>query len=136
MTLKVIRFDALAGCVEVDAGGVMHSIVVPKQGGRYISPEALLQYIHLMVTPAPVIEIEGAAEIHALCEQRSPELSSYRELRKASYPDIGEYMDAVVKGDGDAIERYRQQCLEVKAMYPKPEPVLVSDEVLASRREL
>jgi hypothetical protein len=38
-----------------------------------------------------------------------------------SYPEIGEFIDAYIKGDEQAMEEYKQKCLEVKAKFPKPE---------------
>ena len=38
-----------------------------------------------------------------------------------SYPELGEFVDAWVKNDQEALEEYRQKCLDVKAKYPKPE---------------
>jgi len=46
-------------------------------------------------------------------------LDWYRK-RIYSYPDMGDFIDAYVKGDQTAIEEYRQKCLAVKAKYPKP----------------
>ena len=50
-------------------------------------------------------------------EQVAP---SYAELRAAAYPPMADYLDAVVKGDQDGIERYISECLAVKEKYPKP----------------
>ena len=43
----------------------------------------------------------------------------YVELRQAEYPPIEDYLDAVVKGDIEAEEEYKQKCLAVKTKYPK-----------------
>lgn len=43
----------------------------------------------------------------------------YKELRKAEYPPMEEYIDAVVKGDTVAINEYISKCLEIKVKYPK-----------------
>ena len=45
--------------------------------------------------------------------------SLYKELRTAEYPPIEDYLDAVVKGDIEAQERYIARCLDIKALYPK-----------------
>jgi hypothetical protein len=39
--------------------------------------------------------------------------------RRASYPPIEDYLDAVVKGDQAQIDAYVAACLAVKAKYPK-----------------
>lgn len=44
----------------------------------------------------------------------------YYRKRIYSYPEIGQFLDAWVKGDNNALEEYRQACLAVKAKYPKP----------------
>jgi hypothetical protein len=46
-------------------------------------------------------------------------LINYKELRAAEYPPITEYLDGVVKGDQDQINKYIADCLAVKAKYPK-----------------
>ena len=43
----------------------------------------------------------------------------YIQLRKAEYPPIEEYLDAVVKGDEEQKQKYIEDCLAVKAKYPK-----------------
>lgn len=44
---------------------------------------------------------------------------NYALLRQAEYPPIEEYVDAVVKGDEEAIESYKSKCLNVKERFPK-----------------
>lgn len=44
---------------------------------------------------------------------------NYALLRKAEYPSVEEYMDALVKGDEEAMEVYKDKCLSVKVKYPK-----------------
>lgn len=41
------------------------------------------------------------------------------DLRVKAYPPIGDYLDMVVKGDEKAIDKYKLNCLGVKAKYPK-----------------
>ena len=45
----------------------------------------------------------------------------YYRNRLYHYPEIGEFLDAWVKNDQEALEKYRQKCLEVKTKFPKPE---------------
>lgn len=45
----------------------------------------------------------------------------YVRQRIFGYPEIGEFLDAWVKGDESALEEYRQKCLAVKTKFPKPE---------------
>jgi hypothetical protein len=46
--------------------------------------------------------------------------SDYVRQRVSAYPNLGEFVDAWVKNDQEALEEYRQKCLAVKAKYPKP----------------
>jgi hypothetical protein len=54
---------------------------------------------------------------------REAEIASmdYVRQRVTAYPELGQFVDAWVKGDEAALEEYRQACLAVKAKYPKPE---------------
>jgi hypothetical protein len=45
---------------------------------------------------------------------------TYADKRKAEYPPMEDYLDAVVKGDQEAIDAYIAACQAVKAKYPKP----------------
>lgn len=40
-------------------------------------------------------------------------------LRKESYPPMADYLDAIVKNDNDQMQKYLNDCLAVKAKYPK-----------------
>jgi hypothetical protein len=53
---------------------------------------------------------------------RESEIASmdYVRQRLTAYPELGQFVDAWVKGDEAALEEYRQACLDVKAKYPKP----------------
>ena len=46
-------------------------------------------------------------------------LDNYQLLRQPLYPNMAEYIDAVVKGDFEAQDKYIAKCLDVKALYPK-----------------
>jgi len=52
---------------------------------------------------------------------REWERAEYQRKRKAEYPPMEDYLDAVVKGDTAQLQRYTDACLAVKAKYPKPE---------------
>lgn len=62
---------------------------------------------------------EVLAEVVRLQEEASR--TAYREHRAREYPPMEDYLDAVVKGDQEQIDRYIAACLAVKAKYPKPE---------------
>jgi hypothetical protein len=44
---------------------------------------------------------------------------NYQRKRAKEYPDLKEYLDAIVKGDDAQIQKYINDCLAVKAKYPK-----------------
>lgn len=44
---------------------------------------------------------------------------TYAEKRRAEYPPMADYLDAVVKGDVVGQQAYIDACLAVKAKYPK-----------------
>jgi len=45
--------------------------------------------------------------------------NEYKRQRANEYPDFIEYLDGVVKGDDAQIQKYINDCLAVKAKYPK-----------------
>ena len=136
-------FDDATGQLQVTLHGFgSFSIDVPIEGGKYISGDALINYVSGLVPTWQLERIEqvnakpsGVDEVHAMCKGK-PEypVPTYIELRAVNYPPVNEFIDGMVKGDSDQMQRYIDRCLEVKAMFPKPAPV--SDEVLKARREL
>lgn len=56
-------------------------------------------------------------------EEKIYELT-YDQLRQREYPPMSDYLDGIVKGDQDQINKYIQDCLLVKQKYPKPEVIL------------
>lgn len=44
---------------------------------------------------------------------------AYKYARAKEYPPITDYLDGVVKGDQEQIDKYIADCLAVKAKYPK-----------------
>lgn len=62
---------------------------------------------------------EVLAEVERL--KLEQQLTEYQRLRAKEYPPVTDYLDAVVKGDQEQIDRYIAACLAVKAKYPKPE---------------
>ena len=47
-------------------------------------------------------------------------LEQCHKARKAEYPPIEDYLDAVVKGDEQQKADYVAKCLAIKAKFPKP----------------
>ena len=59
-----------------------------------------------------------------LAEGNTPEpyiepVPTYQELRASAYPPAADYLDAIVKGDTAQAQAYIDECLAVKAKYPK-----------------
>jgi len=52
-------------------------------------------------------------------EQAERAKVQYKRDRKAEYPDFREYLDGIVKGDEAQQQKYINDCLAVKAKYPK-----------------
>jgi len=72
----------------------------------------------------PGLTLIPDTEKEDLVQKKAKELfdkEDYYRKRLYSYPEIGEFLDAWVKGDENALEEYKRKCLEVKAKYPKPE---------------
>lgn len=59
------------------------------------------------------------AEVYRL--NREWDKAEYQRKRKAEYPPIEDYLDAIVKGDAAQLQQYTDACLAVKAKYPKSE---------------
>ena len=62
---------------------------------------------------------EQADELIATRTQATFNALDYAAKRRAEYPPITDYLDAVVKGDQAAIAAYIAACQAVKAKYPK-----------------
>lgn len=45
--------------------------------------------------------------------------TQYKRDRVKEYPDFREYLDGIVKGDNAQVQKYINDCLAVKAKYPK-----------------
>lgn len=51
--------------------------------------------------------------------KKAADLKNIQGFRKNEYPPMANFLDAWVKQDQQALESYRQQCLDVKTKYPK-----------------
>jgi hypothetical protein len=67
-----------------------------------------------------LLKADYTIEIIDLDEDYDWLLSECHRKRKAEYPDSGEFLDAIVKGDEEQKQMYIDKCLEVKRKYPKP----------------
>jgi hypothetical protein len=46
--------------------------------------------------------------------------TAYQLQRAAEYPSMSDYIDGIVKGDTAQVQAYIDECLAIKAKYPKP----------------
>jgi hypothetical protein len=44
---------------------------------------------------------------------------AYKEQRVSAYPPMTDYLDGIVKADNAQVQKYIDDCLAVKAKYPK-----------------
>lgn len=51
--------------------------------------------------------------------QAEYDAQAYSRARALEYPDYRDYLDAIVKGDDAQKQKYINDCLAVKAKYPK-----------------
>jgi hypothetical protein len=66
--------------------------------------------------PKPTMAQLDAFEAQATEVER---LNLVKSNRANEYPDFKEYLDGIVKGDDAQIQKYINDCLAVKAKYPK-----------------
>ena len=66
--------------------------------------------------PKPTMAQLDAFEVQATEVER---LNLIKANRANEYPDFKEYLDGIVKGDDAQIQKYINDCLAVKAKYPK-----------------
>jgi hypothetical protein len=66
--------------------------------------------------PKPTLEQLDALESQANEVER---LNLVKANRAKEYPDFREYLDGIVKGDDAQIQKYINDCLAIKAKYPK-----------------
>ena len=61
------------------------------------------------------------AQLNALESQANEveRLNLVKANRANEYPDFKEYLDGIVKGDNAQVQKYINDCLAVKAKYPK-----------------
>jgi len=65
----------------------------------------------------PTLKTGEALTIEATMPPPKP--PTYQQLRASAYPSAADYLDAIVKGDTAQAQAYIDECLAVKAKYPK-----------------
>ena len=63
------------------------------------------------LTPAEIAEGEA--------RKAAEQVGLYKRLRAAAYPDYRDYLDGIVKGDAAQVQKYVDDCMAVKARFPK-----------------
>jgi len=63
--------------------------------------------------------VEKNRREEAKLETTEYESNKYQRDRANEYPDFKDYLDGIVKGDQQQIDKYIADCLAVKAKYPK-----------------
>lgn len=62
---------------------------------------------------------EELVEINATTAAAWVDPNAYKQQREAEYPPHADYLDGIVKGDDAQVQKYIDDCLAVKAKYPK-----------------
>jgi len=91
------------------------SVLNLKYGIKTIMVDGILKNLDGSSVTLPIDIEEKRAEL--IAEHNA---KNYQRKRKLEYPPITDYLDAVVKGDEEAIQEYINKCLAVKVKYPKP----------------
>ena len=92
----------------VDSNGQVHGLFADGSQDHIKKPDWV-----------PIEDHQIAAYVDAK-QQAEFDAQDYYRKRINSYPELGEFVDAWIKGDEAALEEYKRKCLEVKAKYPKP----------------
>ncbi len=101
--------------------GITDALLSLKPGAEWIlngDDYAGLQWLSDSECPTEEELLEEAARLQAEYDAKE-----YQRLRAVEYPDFRDYLDGIVKGDQDQIDKYISDCLAVKEKYPKPEAV-------------
>jgi hypothetical protein len=62
-----------------------------------------------------LVELEAAW----VAVEANEKAMAYKEQRVAAYPPMTDYLDGIVKADNVQVQKYIDDCLAVKAKYPK-----------------
>ena len=74
---------------------------------------------HIIPEDYVAITDAEANQIRTTIAQSQFDTLDYADKRRAEYPPVTDYLDAVVKSDQAAIAAYIAACQAVKAKYPK-----------------
>ena len=100
--------------VKVENGQIIFGPSTAKPDDTYV------EYVEILNLTRPYTRVNvSVAMVDGKCVKTVTSIPDYRLQREAEYPPIGEYLDAVVKGDQDLMDAYIAACQAVKAKYPK-----------------
>jgi len=91
----------------VDENNIVHAY--PKDGSQ-----------NHLIGNKKEITIEEREALILQKQQSDFDAQDWYRKRIYSYPDIGDFIDAYITDNKEAMEEYKQKCLEIKAKYPKP----------------
>ena len=67
----------------------------------------------------PTTEEQVLIDAETLRLETEATANAYKQKRVAEYPPFIDYLDGIVKGDDAQVQKYIDDCLAVKAKYPK-----------------
>jgi hypothetical protein len=70
-------------------------------------------------TPENNAELEYVIANYDTLAEAYHKATDYIALRAKEYPPATDYLDGIVKGDQEQVQKYIDDCLAVKAKYPK-----------------
>ena len=95
---------------------------------RRINADAVMTISGTDINTCTITWLENTAEISkAAIKSKMIEIQAeydaqqYQRDRVKEYPDFKDYLDGIVKGDTAQVQKYIDDCLAVKAKYPKGE---------------
>ena len=67
----------------------------------------------------PTTEEQVLIDAETLRLETEATANAYKQQREEEYPPHADYLDGIVKGDDAQVQKYIDDCLAVKAKYPK-----------------
>lgn len=118
MTKTVYMFDETTG----ELLGAVEAYESPLEKGIFLEPNFSTSIKPPVLAAGEVAKFNGKAWLVIPPTPPVPEVViplTYQQLRAAEYPNITDYLDAVVRSDLVQKQAYIDACLAVKAKYPK-----------------
>ena len=94
---------------------ITQALLKLRPNAQWIVRGDTLEWLDTKQTEPTKAEID--AEIKRL--QTEQDALAYQELRAREYPPVADYLDGIAKADDLQIQKYIDECLAVKAKYPK-----------------